>query len=129
MMVKSLISASAWEGFSHCLPASSYIDGLVQERRNSSALAMELRLSCTEPSTCNVNRNKPGLALLETITYLQHSHLKIYFLSFYRIQSFSSCMPGMIHVTFADMFSGISHLSLFRNDLYYIMITSWITLL
>ena len=27
------------------------IDGLVQERRNSSALAMELRLSCTNPST------------------------------------------------------------------------------
>ena len=26
------------------------IDGLVQERRNSSALAMELRLSCINPS-------------------------------------------------------------------------------
>ena len=26
------------------------LDGLVQERRNSSALAMELRLSCTNPS-------------------------------------------------------------------------------
>ena len=26
-----------------------YIDGLVQERHNSSALAMELRLSCTNP--------------------------------------------------------------------------------
>ena len=29
-----------------------YLDGLVQERRNSSALAMELRLSCTNPSIC-----------------------------------------------------------------------------
>ena len=29
-----------------------YIDGLVQERRNSSALAMELRLSCTNQSIC-----------------------------------------------------------------------------
>ena len=29
----------------------SHIDGLVQERRNSSALAMELRLSCINPST------------------------------------------------------------------------------
>ena len=28
----------------------TYIDRLVQERRNSSALAMELRLSCTNPS-------------------------------------------------------------------------------
>ena len=27
-----------------------YSDGLVQERRNSSAIAMELRLSCTNPS-------------------------------------------------------------------------------
>ena len=27
-------------------------DGFVQERRNSSALAMELRLSCTKPSNC-----------------------------------------------------------------------------
>ena len=28
-----------------------HIDGLVQERRNSSALAMELRFSCTKPPT------------------------------------------------------------------------------
>ena len=26
-----------------------HVDGLVQERRNSKALAMELRLSCTNP--------------------------------------------------------------------------------
>ena len=30
----------------------AYTDGLVQERRNSSALAMELRLACTNPSIC-----------------------------------------------------------------------------
>ena len=29
--------------------SQSYIDELVQERRNSSVLAMELRLSCTNP--------------------------------------------------------------------------------
>ena len=29
-----------------------YIDGLVKERRNSIANALELRLSCTNPSTC-----------------------------------------------------------------------------
>ena len=29
-----------------------YLDGLVQERRNSSALAMELRLSCPNPLIC-----------------------------------------------------------------------------
>ena len=29
-----------------------HLDGLVQERRNSIALAMELRLSCINPSIC-----------------------------------------------------------------------------
>ena len=32
--------------------ADLYMDRLVQERCNSSALAMELRLSCTNPSIC-----------------------------------------------------------------------------
>ena len=31
------------------MPNQRHIDGLVQERRNSSALAMELLLSCTNP--------------------------------------------------------------------------------
>ena len=31
-------------------PIKLHIDGLVQERRNSSTLAMELRISCTNPS-------------------------------------------------------------------------------
>ena len=29
-----------------------HVDGLVQERRNSSAVAMELRLSCINPPSC-----------------------------------------------------------------------------
>ena len=33
-----------------------HIDGLAQERRNSSALAMELRLSCTKPSIYGLRR-------------------------------------------------------------------------
>ena len=32
---------------------NKYIGGLVHERRNSSAVAVELRLSCTNPSTCS----------------------------------------------------------------------------
>ena len=32
-----------------------YIDGLVQERRNSSVLAMELRLSCINPSVYDMS--------------------------------------------------------------------------
>ena len=38
-----------------------HIDGLVQERRNSSALAMELWLSCNNPSTSILNSNSPKL--------------------------------------------------------------------
>ena len=34
-----------------------YVDGLVQGRRNASALAMELRLSCTNPSMCELHYN------------------------------------------------------------------------
>ena len=44
-------SACCW-----CILATfktDYIEGLVQESRNSSALAMELRLSCTKPSIYN----------------------------------------------------------------------------
>ena len=33
-----------------CHASGDDIDGLVQERRNSDALATELRLSCTNPS-------------------------------------------------------------------------------
>ena len=31
-----------------------HIDGLVQERRNSIANALELRLPCTNPSKCQI---------------------------------------------------------------------------
>ena len=39
-----------WDILGLSTETSLYFDGLVQERRNSSALAMELRLSCTNPS-------------------------------------------------------------------------------
>ena len=39
-----------WQHKRHGLWMYWYIDGVVQERRNSTALAMELRLSCTNPS-------------------------------------------------------------------------------
>ena len=40
-----------------------YIDGLVQERHNSSALAMELRLSCTNPSIFELHFFGMGMML------------------------------------------------------------------
>ena len=36
-----------------------HVDGLVQERRSSNALAMELRLSCTNPSLYCVSQPWP----------------------------------------------------------------------
>ena len=38
-----------WVNVSHESKSTHDIDGLVHERRNSSALAMELCLSCTDP--------------------------------------------------------------------------------
>ena len=40
-----------WTTFVNCLPSCQHFNGLVQERRNSSASAMELHLSCTNPSS------------------------------------------------------------------------------
>ena len=36
------------------LAIAYYAHGVVQDRRNSSALAMELRLSCTNPYWCHL---------------------------------------------------------------------------
>ena len=40
-----------WTTFVNCLASCQHFNGLVQERRNSSASAMELHLSCTNPSS------------------------------------------------------------------------------
>ena len=48
-----MLHCEKWYGFLACLKSSHNnfdIDGIVQERRNSSALTMELCLSCTKPS-------------------------------------------------------------------------------
>ena len=37
-----------------------YFDGLEQERRKSSALAMELRLNCTNPSIWSLSESYTG---------------------------------------------------------------------
>ena len=66
------------------------IDGLVQERCNSSALVMELRLSCTKPSKwCialkihtiqefnNINKHQPSWCWNRICTYI-HIYIQIY---------------------------------------------------
>ena len=52
------------------------IDRLVQERRNSSALAMELRLSCTNPSSCSHTLYIRELILYENCILIQRSNLQ-----------------------------------------------------
>ena len=51
-----------------------YFNGLVQERRNSSALAMELRLTCTNPSIscaeCIHNSWKMRICLSDTVNIM-----------------------------------------------------------
>ena len=44
---KKLQHTKCWQ---HIVAKSHHSDGLLQERRNSSALAMDLRLSCIKPS-------------------------------------------------------------------------------
>ena len=52
----SLILTQWGPGMHICIRVlDHHFDGLVQERRNSSALAMELRLSCSNPSICSSN--------------------------------------------------------------------------
>ena len=52
-MRHSVFGSVKWRVFEQVfLQVHSFVDRLVQERRNSSALAMELRLSCTNPSHC-----------------------------------------------------------------------------
>ena len=58
----------------------AYIDGLVQERRNSSALAMELRLSCTNTSilsTASVERMLINFSRAQGIDITRISHTNI----------------------------------------------------
>ena len=44
-----------------CQVIAAHFDGLVQERRNSSVLAMEFRLSCTSPSICRLSTHRWNL--------------------------------------------------------------------
>ena len=47
-----LFTINHWSIFGYVWQGDTYSDGLVQERGNSSASAMELHLSCTNPSMC-----------------------------------------------------------------------------
>ena len=51
----------------------SHFDGFVQERRNSIALAMELRLSCTNPSISS-SLNLCDSEILPNTQYILVSH-------------------------------------------------------
>ena len=56
------------------LVISVHIDGSVQERRNSIAKALELRLSCTNPSTClfDHDRRYHSMQRCWAITWWRH---------------------------------------------------------
>ena len=73
-----------------------YIDSLVQERHNSSALAMELCLSCTKPSICCI---KESMLLTEIIFNPKYClKLQLFFMILYRVLFFLS---GQYHGTTA----------------------------
>ena len=56
--IKSCLQLSINKKISFQILQREYMDRLVQERRNSNALAMELRLSCTNPSIWSEQKRK-----------------------------------------------------------------------
>ena len=63
--------------FAHVTYGNLHIDGLVQERRNSSALTMELRLSCTNPSIFSRPIQQEFTNIITTKLCLEIAHLKV----------------------------------------------------
>ena len=51
-----------------------HLNGLVQERRNSIANALELRLSCINPPICRHSNDHDGL--IPIYIYVQNLHLE-----------------------------------------------------
>ena len=66
---------------------SSEIDGLVQERRNSSALALELRLSCADPS-----RSCSSLVQFNSLR-LSDEYMSVNWPSLVQIMAWHQAMP------------------------------------
>ena len=62
-MKKMMKISSEW-----CLHFSVQIDGLVQEKCNSSALAMVLGLSCTNPLKCSYNSHNLPIDMICTLS-------------------------------------------------------------
>ena len=52
MLIRQIIGESLWLTDQVIMLMPYHIHGLVQERRNSIANALELRLSCTHPGCC-----------------------------------------------------------------------------
>ena len=50
LLMYNIIRSWLHDNSQFSIHTEDYLDGLVQEKRNYSALAMELRLSCTKPS-------------------------------------------------------------------------------
>ena len=53
------LEGKLWYFGTHSFDVYVYVDGLVQERRNSIANALDLRLSYTNPSICSIH-SMPG---------------------------------------------------------------------
>ena len=73
------------------------IDGLMQERRNSSALATELRLSCINPSVYNTHIGKRRRVPLLTVTMKWIYNTKL----FRRLVRYARISVQKMHTTFS----------------------------
>ena len=83
-----------------------YINGLVQERRNSSALTMELRLSCTNPSICYLLQSLKPVVIRMPTSFITGGHScssasddKVGILTTFSFQCYGQYWPADISYT------------------------------
>ena len=95
--VKMAQATMSYSSVNEAIYGIVYIDGLVQERRNSSVLAMELCLSCTYPSICLLtDRANEGNNVI--ITKLNNKTMYIYSMV-HTVRMMSWCHRNAFQVT------------------------------
>ena len=74
--IQLTVYCDIWRKFKTQIYIYIYLDGLVQERHNSIAKALELRLSCTNPLICSPVKNDSAMTRLNPDIY-HKSHISV----------------------------------------------------
>ena len=88
-----------------------HVDGLVQERRNSSVLAMELSLSCTNPPLCTLTVIiVPADSLMLLFAQITHKMIFIIMALFLYCNTVHCLHQILLYESFKYMFGALKHL-------------------